>query len=124
MYRIIWVLIVVGIAIYQLSMSPGRTELRGAPFDNERSPKPPTRPQRVGEPRAKSAERADAIPRQPTLAPASEPAKEAAPQPVLEEPQLTTGEEPAVQLALHDLWQGIILSEILSKPRAYRKVQR
>lgn len=98
MSAIIWVVAIVALAIWQLSMAKGTTELKGQPFEREMTVTPPT--VTLGShfvPQPTAVEQAftpneDTV----TLLPAAE-----------------IAEEPAV-----DLMQAIVLAEILAQPRA------
>ena len=113
MTPILWVVIIVGIAILQLSQAKGRTELQGAPFENEKDRDIARTPARThGD---------TPNPRSTGRAPVNEiPKPENAPRPAeVKSEQSVLKDSPSISLM-----QAIVLSEILGPPRAKQTRRR
>jgi len=111
---ILWVVIIVAIAILQLSQAKGRTELRGAPFENEKTRThnvtKPARNPNTPHSRTKTAEQPEVV------------VKVLEPVPKLVQSRVGQAGIPGVTSV--DLMQAIVLSEILAPPRAKQPRRR
>lgn len=111
MIPILWVVIIVVIAILQLSQAKSSTELKGAPFENEKP-----RDIRVDPVQRPNTPRPRPRPVELAVADLPDPAPKA---------EAGNAEPTTVQAASSvNLMQAIVLSEILGPPRAKQKRRR
>jgi len=105
MIAIIWVVIIVAVAIWQLSIAPGRTQLQGKPFELEKAPVPK-----------------EVAPKKPKSPPVID--SEPIPEVLAVEPEMAGIEAiEAGGLSSIDLMNAIVLSEVLAPPRS-KQVRR
>ena len=112
MMPILWVIVIVGIAILQLSQAKGRTELKGDPFENEKPRDIVIEPVR----RADTSRPRPKTPPGRMVADVPDPARELA--------EIVAEQSVLPVAASVDLMQAIVLSEILGPPRSKQRRRR